>query len=98
MTTKTIPEHVYDKATPLSEAIEIHIKRRGTTGVLVLTAWRTGSGTVGVSLTHNGAGTNKSTADLQSIVPFPGKARAGWQTDVIAFAAGAAFGEIVEIR
>lgn len=98
MTTKTIPEHAYNLSTPLSEAVEIHIKRRGISGVLVLTAWRTGSGTVGVSLTPNGAGVHKSTADLGSLAPFPGKARPGWQLDVIAFAAAVPTGEIVEIR
>jgi hypothetical protein len=102
MTTKTIPEHHYSVDTPVGEPVEIRLVRRSTPGgvaydVRVLTAWRTGHGTIAGSLTKSGVGIPESLSNLQSKVPFPGKAIAGWQAEVIAFAA-AGHGEITEIR
>lgn len=85
----TIPQHHhhYDTSTPVDEPIEI-ILIAGRHSRKSLTAWRTDHGTVAYSLTPFGSSTPESISNLQSARRFPGKARRGWQTEVIAFAEG----------
>lgn len=101
MTTTTIPAHNYTTGTPVGEPVEVRIVQRDSAGNVwreqVLTAWRTGHGTIAASLTKSGSGLPELLAKLGSKVAFPGKAVPGWQAEVVAFAA-AGHGEITEIR
>jgi len=92
MTTKQAPT----KTAPLSEPIEIRLAY--TDGYQYhLCAWRTEQGLVDHSLSLNGHGTPHALGNLQSPRPFPGKAVAGWQAEVLDFARGGLY-KVVEVR
>jgi len=87
-----VPAHSFTADTAPDEAIEIQLvwcstasPRVAGTVAYQLTAWRTERNTVGYSLLAPG-GTSCALQNLQSKTFFPGKAKQGWQLQVIDWA------------
>lgn len=95
----TNPTRKYTKSTPINEAVEVRLTLRNSNRALVLSAWlHEATGTVGYTLSQaSGGGYNESLSNLQARATFPRKAVAGWQAEVVAFAASGIF-DITEVR
>lgn len=99
-----VPTHQFTSETDVAEAIEIQLKWSSTASEHVrdtiafnLTAWRNDQrGTVGYSLVRPGSSTQNALSSVQSKSFFPGKAKPGWQLQVIDFAAAGLY-EIAHI-
>jgi len=93
--------HSYDAKTPVKEPIEIRLAQRLVGGGVGRTYQLTGSvtlsGLISYSLYGPARGLPESLSNLQSKVPFPGKAVPGWQAEAIDAAAAGLY-DITEVR
>jgi hypothetical protein len=93
-----IPSHVHADM-PVDEPVEIRVCSRRDPDVAkyVLSAWRNEHGTVGSSLTDANGSTPQHLSNLQMKQPYPRKAVAGWQAELIDAVASGLY-PILEVR